>query len=271
MAQGTGAERLLRPLAKTTGAGTLSALVATVVLGISGCGGGSAAQTTSSAMESTSATDSKATSAKAKAPSAAEEEQREAAGKVRRAVGDRQTSPRGKQGPEIAVPKGKPEPEITPEQKANSNLANIALSSPATTSGSSLPATYTCDGRDIWPTLEWEGVPPGTAEFALFVMNMQPVDGQIFVDWAVAGLDRFLGSIETGKLPEGAVTGENSFGKVGYSICPSQSKAETYMFVLYALPKALHPEEGFDALDLREKVIDQSGNAGLMVTSYSRS
>jgi phosphatidylethanolamine-binding protein (PEBP) family uncharacterized protein len=130
-----------------------------------------------------------------------------------------------------------------------------------------LPAVYTCDGKDSWPALRWAGVPEGTAELALFAMNVQPVEEKLFFDWAVAGLNPSLTGIEAGTLPKGAITGQNSFGKAGYSICPPGT-GETYMFALYALPQRLSPGQGFDPRTLRKEVLALSGNVGLLPTAY---
>jgi phosphatidylethanolamine-binding protein (PEBP) family uncharacterized protein len=132
-----------------------------------------------------------------------------------------------------------------------------------------LPATYTCDGKDSWPALRWAGVPPGTAELALFAMNVQPIEEKLFFDWAVAGLDPGLEGIEAARLPKGAVVGKNGFGKNGYSICPP-GVGETYMFALYALPQRLSPSKGFDPRELRKEVLGISGNVGLLPAAYLR-
>jgi phosphatidylethanolamine-binding protein (PEBP) family uncharacterized protein len=148
----------------------------------------------------------------------------------------------------------------------------MSLSSPSLPSSSSGPAlltaTYTCDGKGQWPALSWSGVPAGSAELILYAMNIAPVQGRLFVDWAVAGLDPGLTGIDDGELPKGAVVGTNSFGKRGYEICPEGS--ETYLFAVYALPRALSPQPGFDARELRKEVLDVSGNVGLLSLAYTR-
>jgi len=185
-------------------------------------------------------------------------------------------SPQGKgqkHGQRVTIPKGAPEQAPTPAQVASATVADMTLESPAITPSAEgpgrLPATYTCGGENSWPTLRWTGVPAGTAELALFAMNMQPVEGKLFVDWAVAGLDPGLQEIEAGKLPRGAVIGTNGFGKRGYSICPSGA-GEIYMFAVYALPTSLSPKPGFDARELRKEVLGVSGNVGLLAALYAR-
>lgn len=178
-----------------------------------------------------------------------------------------------KHGPRITAPKGPKEQAPSPEQVANATLADMSLQSPAIVAAAghpgSLAATYTCDGENSWPELQWGGVPRGTAELILYAMSVQPVEEQLFVDWAVAGLDPGLEGIQAGELPKGAVVGTNGFGKRGYSICPSGA-GEIYMFAIYALPQSLSPPKGFDARELRKEVLAVSGNVGLLPAVYSR-
>lgn len=177
-----------------------------------------------------------------------------------------------KQGPRIAPPKGPRAQAPTPKEVEEATVADISLQSPAIvpTAGNPgrIPAPYTCDGKGSWPELRWSGVPSDSTELILYAMSLQPVEGKLFVDWAVAGLDPTLTSIEAGKLPKGAVVGTNSFGKRGYEICPSGS-GEIYMFALYALPHSLSPQKGFDARELRKEILDVSGNVGLLPAVYA--
>jgi phosphatidylethanolamine-binding protein (PEBP) family uncharacterized protein len=149
----------------------------------------------------------------------------------------------------------------------------MILQSPSSRASSAgpqaLPAKYTCDGKNTSPALQWQGVPQGTAELVLFAMNLQPVEGELFFDWAVAGLSPDLEEIEAGKLPQGAVVGRNSFDKTGYGICPEGS-GETYMFTLFALPRKLSPAQGFEPMALRKAVTEVSGDVGLLALSYTR-
>jgi phosphatidylethanolamine-binding protein (PEBP) family uncharacterized protein len=194
-------------------------------------------------------------------------------GKAASPAGGAPPSAGGKPGSSVPLPTGEPEPGITPQQRREATVASMLLESPSSrpSSGgpSTLPAEYTCDGKNTSPALRWQGTPQGTAELVLFAMNIQPVGGKLFFDWAVGGLSPDLEEIEAGELPKGAVVGRNSFGKTGYGICPEGSN-ETYMFTLFALPEKLSPAPGFDPLALRKAVNDVSGNAGLLALSYTR-
>jgi len=71
-----------------------------------------------------------------------------------------------------------------------------------------------------------------------------------------------LTKLETGRLPAGAVLGENGFGKEAYEICPAKGSAETYIFALYALPEPLGASRGFAPQRLREAILAQAGERG---------
>ncbi len=283
MAPQPGAERLLakRLFQKTPSARLCLALGLGLLL-LAGCGGGDeggsstgagASSDPSTTASSQGAAQKQSSSARTQGPSAADEAKGQPQGSS--AASDQASSggAGGKHGAHIASPKGPRETAPTPAQTANATVADMALESPAIspTAGSVgvLPATYTCDGKDSWPALSWQGVPAGTAELALFAMSLQPVEEKLFVDWAVAGLDPSLTGIEAERLPKGAVVGRNSFGKIGYEICPP-APGETYMFAVYALPRALSPPKGFDSRELRKEVLDVSGNVGLLPAAYAR-
>ncbi len=283
MAQRTGAERFLAPLAKPTTAGLCLAVVV-AGLALAGCGG--------SDSDSSGAEESSTTSV-ASAPSAGEassspgakagsgSQSGKAGSEVSSGSGDPGQGGGGgggaagtgaKHGPRIAQPKGAREQAPSPDDVAEATVANISLQSSSliqTAEGPlRIPASYTCDGKAGWPELRWQNVPADTAELILYAMSAQPVEEQLFVNWAVAGLDPSLEGIEAGRLPKGAIVGTNGYGKRGYEICPAG--AEIYMFAVYALPQALSPQGGFDARELRRRILDVSGNVGLLPAFYSR-
>jgi len=167
------------------------------------------------------------------------------------------------------IPQGAPEPAPTPQQEAETAVANISLSSPAVDASGRLSRTYTCDGKEDSPPIDWQGVPAGTKELAIFVMNLAPVEGELFFDWAVAGIDPETTGVEAGQIPPGAVVGRNSEGKQDYSLCPTGSAGETYVIAVYALAQSTNPKPGFDPGALREKAQQASENAGLLSASYA--
>lgn len=263
-----GAQRRLAPLPKTASARGILALAVAGLIFVSGCGGDSDPETTASSSqpaEQASSTNNAKSQASSKAGKASE-----AANQGSKAKGAASGGGGSNQGTSVPLPsEGERVPEATPQEEAQTTLADILLQSPAVQNGA-LPPAYTCDGKDSWPALSWQGVPPDTAELVLYAMGAQPVEGKLFVNWAVAGLDPSLTEIEAGRLPKGAIVARNGYGNLGYSICPAQGEAETYVFALYALREPLAPAKGFDPVALRRQVLDVSGNVGLLAAGYGR-
>jgi phosphatidylethanolamine-binding protein (PEBP) family uncharacterized protein len=286
VAQGTVDKRFLRKFVKAVSAGALLALAVIAVL-LAGCGGSSSDNSGSTVAAGTSAESgstgaggsSGADAGGGRSGQGTQTVPAGGAGEPGGSGGSNSQSPSGhspssgRHGPPVPMPKGEPEPGITPQQRREATVASIRLDSPSVPPSSggpgALPALYTCDGKSTSPALHWQGVPEGTAELALLAMNLQPVQGKLFFNWAVAGISPELEEIKAGQLPKGAVVGRNSFGKVDYELCP-EGGGETYMFALFALPKKLSPSRGFDPLVLRKEVTDSSGNVGLLAVSYTR-
>lgn len=278
MEERTGADGFLVPASSRTrlaSARRVLALAAVAALCLLvGCGGGDedpAEPTASSPSASQEATEEKGSSGN-EAPASAEGVKGKDGQKAQSSPGSRPGSGQGKQAAPAQLPQGEPEPQATPAEEAQATVADILLTSPALASGSppSMPAPYTCEGKDSWPALQWQGVPAETKELILFAANLQPQGGEIFFDWAVAGLDPSLGGIEAGQLPKGAIRGANGHGTLGYSICPAKGTQETFVFALHAIPTELSPAKGFDPGELRKRALAQAGNAGVLVFTYSR-
>jgi phosphatidylethanolamine-binding protein (PEBP) family uncharacterized protein len=272
VAQRTGAERFLAPAAKTASAGLCLALA---VAALAGCGGSSG----DSGEASTAATGAGTAPAESPEPSSPNARQT-STGAVSHGRGEAHSSAGtpgggGQKHAPVTLPKSEAGREHAPTaaEKANSPIADMSLVSPSlpTAEGiAALSAPYTCDGANSPPALRWSGVPASSEELILYVMNAKPVNGHLFFDWAVAGLDPHSEGLEAGRLPTGAVVGTNSFGKRGYEICPPAGGAETCIFALFALPRSLSPKPGFDPRALREATLAVSGDVGLMSAIYAR-
>jgi phosphatidylethanolamine-binding protein (PEBP) family uncharacterized protein len=230
-------------------------LVAAVIL--SGCGGGDDTDTASTGASKGAESSNQVATTQDKG------------GKDKKAQPKSESS-KSKQGPGVSQPKGEPEPGITAKQRSKATTANITLRSSSFASGAAIPVRFGCDGKNESPPLKWSGLPPEAAELVLLVLNSSPIDEALFFDWAVAGLDPGLEGLDADDLPPGAVVGKNSFGKRGYSLCPEAGESENYVFMLYAIPRALDPKPGFDPLVVREAALAESGNAGFMVVPYAR-
>jgi phosphatidylethanolamine-binding protein (PEBP) family uncharacterized protein len=162
---------------------------------------------------------------------------------------------------------------------ANPKIASLTFTSPAI-KGTAIPALYTCDGKNIWPSFEWSAVPAGTRELVLLAVGLKPSSESgsynVSVEWALAGINPALRRLEAGRLPRGAYVGTNSAGKRTYSICPERGVSENYQFQLYAVPprlKVAHEFIGMSVLGpLSQPNTSQSATAqGALVATYKRS
>ncbi len=172
----------------------------------------------------------------------------------------------------LPAPNGPPEPKISAAERAVLPVTDIYLASSgiahtASSSASTIASRYTCRGADESPPLQWRGVPNGTQELALFVIATQPVDGKLAFPWAVARISPTFTGMQAGQVPSGAVVGRGSSGQARYSLCPTGGR-ETYVFILFALPKSLSPQSGFEPAALRMQAKAIARHTGLLVGSY---
>jgi phosphatidylethanolamine-binding protein (PEBP) family uncharacterized protein len=134
----------------------------------------------------------------------------------------------------------------------SASVTSIQLKSPAIGTADTIPALYTCDGKDIPPTLEWGAVPSDTGELVLLVVGLQPTaianKYSISVEWAVAGINPALHKLTAGQLPPGAHVGLSSDGQKRYSVCPKKGVLQAYQFALYAMPTSAAVLPNFEGI-----------------------
>jgi phosphatidylethanolamine-binding protein (PEBP) family uncharacterized protein len=156
-------------------------------------------------------------------------------------------------------------------------IQTISLKS-AAIDGRSIPARYTCDGRNTAPPLEWGAVPAGTASLVLFLVGVVPEPATktyaLSINWAVAGLNPALHKLGPGQLPHGAYVGVGSNGKRRYSLCPKKGQTEQFQFELYGLPsgdRVVHSFVGLPLLARLASTKSTPANAhGALIATYKR-
>ena len=118
---------------------------------------------------------------------------------------------------------------------------SLDLKSDAFVNGQSIPAKYSCIGKNISPGLTWSDPPAGTQSFALIVDDPDAPMGT-WVHWVLYNIPAGLRSLPEdlpikGKNidPEAIYFGKNSSGNIRYDgPCPPGG-THRYYFKLFAL------------------------------------
>ena len=132
------------------------------------------------------------------------------------------------------------------------SATGLALSSSAFAPNALMPVELTCDGTNVSPSLEWTGVPDGTAELAITVTDPE---AKGFVHWVLAGLPATVRALGPGAVPEGAAEASNGKGTTGWTgPCPPPGPPHHYVFTLYALSAATGVTGGMPAAEAIVKI-----------------
>jgi phosphatidylethanolamine-binding protein (PEBP) family uncharacterized protein len=102
---------------------------------------------------------------------------------------------------------------------------------------------YSCRGADVRPRIEWR-LPEGdtaTKEILVFVRTIS--NRTVLTDWAAGGIGPKVHELKEGALPAGVVVARNSFGQVGYHLCPAKNDIVTVG--VYAVPHTVALKQGF--------------------------
>jgi Raf kinase inhibitor-like YbhB/YbcL family protein len=119
----------------------------------------------------------------------------------------------------------------------------LKLESTAFVHGGKIPSTYTCDGENISPPLQWSGVPAAARSLVLIVDDPDAPDPNAprmtWVHWVLYNIPTNTSHIAEGvspaKLPPGSEEGLNDWKKRGYGgACPPIGR-HRYFHKLYAL------------------------------------
>ncbi|WP_407280223.1 YbhB/YbcL family Raf kinase inhibitor-like protein [Aromatoleum evansii] len=124
---------------------------------------------------------------------------------------------------------------------------SLKLGSSAFAHGNAMPATYTCEGRNVSPPLAWSGVPPGTQSLVLIVDDPDAPDPaaprMTWVHWVLynipATAEGLPEAVTATALPPGTLEGLNDWKRTGYGgPCPPIGR-HRYLHKLYALDTVL--------------------------------
>ncbi len=146
----------------------------------------------------------------------------------------------------------------------------LHVTSVAQDKGQRLKVRYTCKGADQWPAISWSGVPSNTKELLVFVRTLQA--GPPTLNWGVAALPASLRHISEGKLPAGAVVGRNSFGRIGYYLCPQTRIRPAIVSITIVAPSHRRSlVRGFNDLKLLDETTGFTAHDGSVVMGVPKS
>jgi Raf kinase inhibitor-like YbhB/YbcL family protein len=150
-------------------------------------------------------------------------------------------------------------------------LMTLMLTSALFADGEMLPTRSSCDGEDLSPQLEWTGVPAGTAELALTMVDPD-APGGTFVHWLLWGLPPRVHELEEGMVPKGVHQGKNGFGRIGYGgPCPPRGdRPHRYVFTLYALSSPLSLPDGASVDELEAAIDGNVIEQAQLIGRYAR-
>ena len=119
----------------------------------------------------------------------------------------------------------------------------LSLSSPVFTHNGPIPKLYTCQGKDISPSINWSGLPDGTKSLVLIVDDPDAPDPaapkRTWVHWVLYNIPPSASglpeAVNATGLPTGTRQGRNDWDRTGYGgPCPPIGR-HRYFHKLYAL------------------------------------
>jgi len=157
---------------------------------------------------------------------------------------------------------------------------SISITSSAFQQGQPIPEKYTCVGnpaspsKDISPELTWGEPPAGTQSFALIMDDPDAPNGT-FDHWVIfnipataRGLPESIAATAT--LPDGSMSGNNSWRTTGYGgPCPPTG-THRYFFKLYALDEMLAISAGANKGELEKAMVGHILAQGELMGTFSK-
>jgi Raf kinase inhibitor-like YbhB/YbcL family protein len=162
--------------------------------------------------------------------------------------------------------------------RAEENMT-LTLTSTAFTQGGNIPSRYTCQGEDIAPRMEWQGVPANAQSLVFIVDDPDAPDPKAprmtWVHWVVynlppdtTGLPEAVTSTD---LPPGTEEGINDWRRTGYGgPCPPVGR-HRYFHKLYALDTILPPMDKPTKADIEAAMAGHIIEQAELVGTYEKS
>lgn len=143
----------------------------------------------------------------------------------------------------------------------------MKLSSSEFANNGYIPKKFTCEGKDVNPTLVIEDIPKNTKGLALIVVDPD-APAKTWVHWVVFDIPP-VSRIAEGSIP--GIQGINDSGNLNYGgPCPP-SGTHRYFFKIYALDQILNLPEGIDKPALEKAIEGHILSQTELIGLYKRS
>jgi Raf kinase inhibitor-like YbhB/YbcL family protein len=155
----------------------------------------------------------------------------------------------------------------------------LKLTTTAFIPGAEIPARFTCEGEDIAPRLDWQGVPANTRSLVLIVDDPDAPDPgaprMTWVHWVLYNLPPDAPGLPEGAtsadLPPGTQEGVNDWNRGGYGgPCPPIGR-HRYFHKLYALDVRLPVLERPTRADIQKAMAGHIIEQAELIGTYEKS
>lgn len=126
----------------------------------------------------------------------------------------------------------------------------LSISSPAFTNNSYIPSKFTCEGKNVNPPLQIQGIPANAKSLAIIVEDPD-APHKIFKHWLVWNIP-VTNDIKENSAP--GIVGMNDFRLNTYKgpCPPSGLRVHRYIFKVFALDKMLNIPATTNAIELED-------------------
>ncbi len=134
-------------------------------------------------------------------------------------------------------------------------IGQLIITSEAFKNGAVIPMTYGCQGKNIHPPLNIDGVPTGTKSLVIIVDDPDSPSGN-WVHWLVWDIAPNTTRLEAGIVPPNVTQGPNDYSHRQYDgPCPI-SGIHHYLFKVYAINTTLHVKSKYPTKPDLERAMD---------------
>jgi phosphatidylethanolamine-binding protein (PEBP) family uncharacterized protein len=118
--------------------------------------------------------------------------------------------------------------------------------------------------------IRWRNVPAGTAELAVFVLDLKARHRKLFFDWAISGISPKTQGTSANAVDQHFVVTRNSLGEADYSLCPARGTREVYVVRVLALSAPISTQQDTKASGLYAKAERLAKAVGVTGGWYAR-